>query len=127
MHSARDFQALAKVGASHRLVLVVEGECRQAGQQEGRHFLVPELAVQSEAPLGTGLGLIKIALEVGHQAHDKKRTCGCILVVEILSPKNNYAETRARASDYFRMGVTAVWIVDPRVRSGHWSTRGVWT
>jgi Uma2 family endonuclease len=50
-----------------------------------------------------------------------------ILVVEILSPEDNYAETRARASDYFRMGVTAVWIVDPRVCSGHWSTGGVWT
>jgi Putative restriction endonuclease len=54
----------------------------------------------------------------------REATCqrsSCILVVEILSTEDNYAETRARASDYFRMGVTAVWIVDPRDRSSHWS------
>jgi Uma2 family endonuclease len=50
-----------------------------------------------------------------------------ILVVEILSPEDNYAEIRTRASDYFHMGVQAVWIVDPRVRVGLWSTGGAWT
>ncbi|MDX6460935.1 MAG: hypothetical protein QOE55_4632, partial [Acidobacteriaceae bacterium] len=50
-----------------------------------------------------------------------------ILVVELLSPEDSYAETRARATDYFHMGIPAVWIVDPRVRAGRWSTGGVWT
>jgi Uma2 family endonuclease len=50
-----------------------------------------------------------------------------VLAVELLSPEGSYAETRARASDYFHMGVPAVWIVDPRVRAGRWSTGGVWT
>jgi Uma2 family endonuclease len=50
-----------------------------------------------------------------------------ILVVEVLSPEDSYVEICARASDYFHMGVPAVWIVDPRVRAGRWSTGGVWT
>jgi Uma2 family endonuclease len=51
-----------------------------------------------------------------------------VLVVEILSPEDNYSQVRTRAADYFDMGVCTVWIIDPKVRAGRWSTGdGVWT
>jgi Uma2 family endonuclease len=49
-----------------------------------------------------------------------------VLVVEVLSPKDDHMETRRRATDYFQMGVPAVWIVGPIARAGHWSTGDVW-
>jgi Uma2 family endonuclease len=50
-----------------------------------------------------------------------------VLVVEVLSPEDDPMELRRRATDYFSMGVSAVWIVDPIARAGHWSTGDVWT
>lgn len=41
-----------------------------------------------------------------------------ILVVEILSPDDSYAETQRRANDYLSMGVGTVWIIDPPNRTG---------
>jgi len=41
-----------------------------------------------------------------------------VLVVEILSPDDSYTETQSRASDYLRMGVSCVWIIDPTSRTG---------
>jgi Uma2 family endonuclease len=49
-----------------------------------------------------------------------------VLVVEILSPEDRSMETRRNAKDYFDMGVRTVWIIDPQVRAGHWSTGPVW-
>ncbi|WP_035357998.1 Uma2 family endonuclease [Edaphobacter aggregans] len=50
-----------------------------------------------------------------------------VLVVEILSPDDSYSDTRARATDYFDMGVHTVWIIDPKTRSGEWCEKNVWT
>jgi len=40
-----------------------------------------------------------------------------LLVVEILSPDDSYSDTQERASDYLRMGVSTIWIIDPRTRT----------
>jgi Uma2 family endonuclease len=41
-----------------------------------------------------------------------------VLVVEILSPDDSYSDTQDRAQDYLEMGVKAVWLIDPRSRTG---------
>jgi Uma2 family endonuclease len=41
-----------------------------------------------------------------------------LLVIEILSPDDTYSDTQERAQDYRAMGVEAVWIIDPKTRSG---------
>ena len=41
-----------------------------------------------------------------------------LLVIEILSPDDSYADTQERAEDYRTMGVETVWIIDPKTRSG---------
>jgi Uma2 family endonuclease len=41
-----------------------------------------------------------------------------ILIIEILSPDDTYSDLEERVSDYRNMGVTAIWAIDPRTRSG---------
>jgi Uma2 family endonuclease len=41
-----------------------------------------------------------------------------ILIVEILSPDDTYSDTEERAADYLAMGIKAVWIIDPKTRTG---------
>jgi len=49
-----------------------------------------------------------------------------LLVVEILSPDDSYSDTEERAEDYFRMGVSTVWIIDPKTRSGRMCDSRSW-
>lgn len=41
-----------------------------------------------------------------------------LLVIEILSPDDTYSDTQERAQDYLNMGVPALWIIDPKTRTG---------
>jgi Uma2 family endonuclease len=41
-----------------------------------------------------------------------------ILIVEILSPDDTYSDLEERVADYRRMGVEAIWAIDPKTRSG---------
>jgi Uma2 family endonuclease len=41
-----------------------------------------------------------------------------VLVVEILSPDDTYSDMEERVADYMRMGVSTVWIIDPKARIG---------
>ena len=50
-----------------------------------------------------------------------------LLVIEILSPGDSYSDTQRRASDYLRMGVETIWIVDPETRTGRQCVNDVWT
>jgi Uma2 family endonuclease len=50
-----------------------------------------------------------------------------LLIVEILSPEDSYAETQRRAEDYQRMGAGTLWIVDPQTRTAKVCTHSTWT
>jgi Uma2 family endonuclease len=39
-----------------------------------------------------------------------------LLVIEVLSPGDSYAETRRKIRDYLAMGVKTVWVIDPETR-----------
>jgi len=41
-----------------------------------------------------------------------------VLIVEILSPDDTYSELEERVADYRKMGVEAIWAIDPKTRSG---------
>jgi Uma2 family endonuclease len=49
-----------------------------------------------------------------------------VLVVEILSEGDTYTETQSKATDYFRMGVPCVWIIDPTSRTGRQCIGDAW-
>lgn len=49
-----------------------------------------------------------------------------VLVIEILSSGDSYAETEHRAGDYIHMGVQHLWIVDPATRTGEMWTGQAW-
>jgi Uma2 family endonuclease len=49
-----------------------------------------------------------------------------LLVVEILSPDDSYSDTEERAEDYFRMGVSTVWIIDPKTQTGRMCDSRAW-
>jgi Uma2 family endonuclease len=40
-----------------------------------------------------------------------------LLMIEILSPEDTFAETQRRAQDYQRMGANTLWIIDPQTRT----------
>ncbi len=41
-----------------------------------------------------------------------------LVAIEILSPKDSYADLRGRAADLRRMGVHNIWLIDPERRTG---------
>jgi Uma2 family endonuclease len=47
-------------------------------------------------------------------------------VVEILSPDDSYSDTQERAQDYLEMGIKAVWLIDPRSRTGRMCIEDAW-
>jgi Uma2 family endonuclease len=49
-----------------------------------------------------------------------------LLVIEILSPDDNYSGLQERCDDYLRMGVETVWIIDPKTRSGRMCLENRW-
>jgi Uma2 family endonuclease len=49
-----------------------------------------------------------------------------LLVVEILSPDDSYSDTQERADEYFLMGVSTAWIIDPKTRTGRMCNRAAW-
>jgi Uma2 family endonuclease len=42
-----------------------------------------------------------------------------LLCVEILSPEDRFSRMEEKIAEYFRMGVRAVWVVDPRKQSAY--------
>jgi Uma2 family endonuclease len=49
-----------------------------------------------------------------------------LLVIEILSPDDTYSDTQERAEDYLRMGVSTIWIIDPKTRTGRVCNSSAW-
>lgn len=49
-----------------------------------------------------------------------------LLVIEILSPDDNYSGLQERCQDYRAMGVETVWIIDPKTRSGRMCLDADW-
>jgi len=49
-----------------------------------------------------------------------------LLVIEILSSDDTYSDTQERAQDYRDMGVEAVWIIDPKTRTGRMCSGPKW-
>jgi Uma2 family endonuclease len=47
-------------------------------------------------------------------------------VIEILSPDDTWSDTQDRAQDYRKMGVEALWIVDPKTRTGRMCSGAEW-
>jgi Uma2 family endonuclease len=54
-------------------------------------------------------------------------TAAPLLVIEILSPEDTFAETQRRAEDYQRMGADTLWIIDPQTRTAKVCTGLTWT
>ncbi len=50
-----------------------------------------------------------------------------LIVVEVLSPRDTYAETRRRARDYRQMGVENIWLIDPETRTAQVCAKESWT
>ncbi len=50
-----------------------------------------------------------------------------LLIVEILSPDDGYADLQSRSRDYRTMGVETVWIIDPTTRTGRMCSGDAWT
>ena len=44
----------------------------------------------------------------------------------IVSPDDTYSDLQQRCEDYLRMGVQAIWIIDPTTRSGRMCTAAEW-
>ncbi|HZL26011.1 MAG TPA: Uma2 family endonuclease [Acidobacteriaceae bacterium] len=49
-----------------------------------------------------------------------------LLIIEVLSPDDNYSDLEERCRDYLQMGVEVVWIIDPKTRSGRMCLENRW-
>jgi Uma2 family endonuclease len=85
---------------SHEPVWNVIGSTEQRVQVSQNRIRIPDLVV-----LRPGL-------------QPEVLTAPPLLVIEILSPDDNYSGLQERCQDYLAMGVETVWIIDPTTRSG---------
>jgi len=63
---------------------------------------------------------------VGEGSQPEVLTDPPLLIVEILSPGDTYADTQRRAEDYHRMGVETIWIIDPETRTARLCSGRTW-
>ncbi len=49
-----------------------------------------------------------------------------LIVVEVLSPRDTYAETERRARNYLDMGIKNIWLIDPETRTARACKDGSW-
>lgn len=49
-----------------------------------------------------------------------------LLIVEVLAPEDTYKYLKQRSEDYQRMGVEAIWIIDPEDRTAQIHTGQGW-
>lgn len=94
----------------------------------GRHetswsaMVVTEQRVRVSA---TRIRIPAVAL-IQYGPHPDVLTDPPILVVKILSPNDTYSDTAERAADYLAMGIKAVWIIDPKNRTGRMCVGEAW-
>ncbi len=50
-----------------------------------------------------------------------------LLVIEILSERDSYSSTQRLASDYVKMGIPNIWLIDPETRSARVCEGNAWT
>jgi Uma2 family endonuclease len=50
-----------------------------------------------------------------------------LIVIEVLSPDDSYAETERRARDYQSMGIENIWLIDPETRIARVCRAEHWT
>ncbi len=48
------------------------------------------------------------------------------IIIEVLSPRDTYTETRRRAREYEQMGVENIWLIDPETRTAQSCTKESW-
>jgi Uma2 family endonuclease len=61
-------------------------------------------------------------LYISKKRYDKRTLHGYLdvspeLVVEVLSPEDRWTSVTEKLADYFKVGVTTVWLADPKTRS----------
>jgi Uma2 family endonuclease len=49
-----------------------------------------------------------------------------LIVIEVLSPYDSYAETQRLSTDYQKMGVPNIWLIDPETKTGRVCEGPVW-
>jgi Uma2 family endonuclease len=102
--SARLLGALAQHVYTHDLGALFTAEAGFILERDPDTLLCPDIAFVSRERLPAG-GLEPRFLELAPD-----------LAVEVLTPSSRPGEVRAKVADYLRLGVRAVWVVDPARR-----------
>jgi Uma2 family endonuclease len=76
----------------------------------------PELRLQTSA---TNLRIPDVMVIDRNAPDEEIITHAPLLCVEILSPEDRITNVEEKVEEYFRMGVRAVWIIDPRTQTGY--------
>jgi Uma2 family endonuclease len=94
----------------------------------GRHEALWSAMVVTEQRVRVSSRRIRIpdVALIAAGSHPDVLTDPPILVVEILSPDDTYSDTEERAADYLGMGIRAVWIIDPKTRTGRMCVGQAW-
>jgi Uma2 family endonuclease len=49
-----------------------------------------------------------------------------LIVIEVLSERDTYAETQRLARDYQQMGIQNIWLIEPETRTGRFCKENAW-
>jgi Uma2 family endonuclease len=95
----------------------------------GAHEDLWKVTVLTEQRLQVSNSRIRIpdVILVPFGSHGQVLTEPPTLIIEILSPDDTYSDTQERTTDYRKMGVDTIWIIDPRTRTGRMCINEVWS
>ena len=113
----------------------VDGEVRERNMGDGLHSVVQVFFIKYFALRDEELGVAvrsefrtqvakdhfrvpDVALLRGDEPFEVIGQTPPLLCIEVLSPDDSMTEMYNKVDDYLRMGVRAVWVIDPRRRKG---------
>jgi len=92
-------------------------------RQEWQLHVVPELRIRVSA---TRVRIADVCLIARSQPIEQVSTTAPLAVIEILSPEDRISRYGERLTDYRRMGIQNVWVIDPGNRVGYDCSTAAW-
>ena len=107
----------------HGAVQMFLGDWFYQHRQEWQLHVVPELRIRVSA---TRVRIADVCLIARSQPIEQVSTTAPLAVIEILSPEDRISRYGERLTDYRRMGIQNVWVIDPANRVGYDCSTAAW-
>jgi Uma2 family endonuclease len=104
----------------------VQGALIHWFRNHGKEWNIRTLAELRMQITPTRFRVADVCLIPRHEPADQVLQRAPIAVIEVLSPEDRVSRYQQRFADYRQMGVSHIWVVDPKTRRGYDCSGGSW-